>query len=394
MKAAWWSLGGVGVGAGLMYWADPRSGRWRRSHLQGRAVHLTHEAGNALGVVKRDVAQRSRGLLLESMGRLRAEDVDDVTVSERVRAALGRVCSHPGSVRVTVRNGVALLEGSILMDELRHVVPRVARVRGVRAVDNRLMPYAQAGRQPELQGGVERRRPRRFFGARRWSPSARLVGVLGGLSLASWSLRQRGLVGTLVGAGGLVLGVRALSNLELRRLTGFGVGARAITLHKDITVNAPVEEVFAFWDAMQNFPRFMTHVDEVSVDAEGRSRWKVKGPAGLHFEWRAVVTRRVPNKLLAWRSEAGTSVENAGVVHFEPTPRGGTRVDIRLAYNPPAGAIGHAFARLLGVDPKRQMDDDLLRFKSLLERGKATGRETVTREALAGERTGPGTRVH
>ncbi|MCP3100819.1 SRPBCC family protein [Myxococcus sp. K15C18031901] len=394
MKAAWWSLGGVGVGVGLMYWADPRSGRWRRSHLQGRAVHVTHEAGSALGVIKRDVTQRSRGLFLESVARFRSESVDDVTVAERVRAALGRVCSHPGSVRVSVRNGVATLEGSILMDELRRVVPRVSHVRGVRALDNRLIPYAQPGRQPELQGGIERRPARRLFGARRWSPSARLVGLLGGLSLASWSLRRRGLLGTLVGAGGLVLGVRALSNLELRRLTGFGVGPRAITLHKDITVNAPVEEVFAFWDAMQNFPRFMTHVDEVSVDREGRSRWKVKGPAGLHFEWEAVVTQRVPNKLLAWRSEKGTSVENAGVIHFEPTPRGGTRVDIRLAYNPPAGAIGHAFARLLGVDPKRQMDDDLLRFKSLLERGKATGRETVTREELSPARSGPRQRMH
>jgi hypothetical protein len=40
-------------------------------------------------------------------------------------------------------------------------------------------------------------------------------------------------------------------------------------------------------------------------------------------------------------------------------------------------------ARLLGADPKRQMDDDLVRLKSLLERGKATGRAgPVTLEEL------------
>jgi uncharacterized membrane protein len=36
--------------------------------------------------------------------------------------------------------------------------------------------------------------------------------------------------------------------------------------------------------------------------------------------------------------------------------------------------VGHAVARLLGADPKRELDDDLLRFKSLLETGKAKGR--------------------
>ncbi|WP_342381616.1 SRPBCC family protein [Myxococcus stipitatus] len=394
MKAALWGLGGLGLGVGMMYWSDPRSGRWRRSHLQGKAVHAAHEAGCAAGVLRRDLAQRSRGLFLESLRRFRSDPVDDVTLGERVRAALGRVCSHPGSVRVSVRGGRVSLEGSILVDELKRVVPAVGRVRGVRAVESRLSPFAQAGRQSELQGGGPRRGPPRTFGSSHWSPSARFFGVLGGLSLASWAFRQRGALGLLLGVGGAVLGVRALSNLELRRLTGIGVGPRAITLHKDITVNAPVEEVFAFWDAMQNFPRFMTHVDEIRVDSSGRSYWKVKGPAGLHFEWEAEVTQRVPNKLLAWRSVKGTSVENAGVIHFERTPKGGTRLDIRLAYNPPAGAIGHAFARLLGVDPKRQMDDDLLRLKSLLERGKATGRETVTRESLSVGRTGRQTLMH
>ncbi|WP_286191371.1 hypothetical protein [Comamonas sp. JC664] len=31
----------------------------------------------------------------------------------------------------------------------------------------------------------------------------------------------------------------------------------------------------------------------------------------------------------------GTAVENLGVIYFEPTPRGVTRVDMLLSYNPP-----------------------------------------------------------
>jgi hypothetical protein len=29
-----------------------------------------------------------------------------------------------------------------------------------------------------------------------------------------------------------------------------------------------------------------------------------------------------------------------------------------------AGSVGHGIAKLLGSDPRKQMDDDLLRFKS------------------------------
>jgi uncharacterized membrane protein len=342
-----------------------------------------------MGIVARDLSQRTRGVVLESFRKVRPGTVDDTKLVERVRAALGRVCSHPGAVRVSARDGVVMLQGAILIDEVKRVVQSIGRVRGVHGVDNRLAPYAEARNHPDLQGGIPRGGGIGAFRQHHWSPTARLFGALGGLALTTAGLGQRNLVGILMSVGGLVLGVRALTNLEMKRLTGVRAGPRAIRLQKDITVNAPVEEVFAFWTAMQNFPRFMTHVDEVRVGGEGRSHWKVTGPAGIRFEWDAVITQLVPNRLLAWRSVEGTAVENAGVIHFEPTPGGGTRVDIRLAYNPPAGAIGHAFAKLLGVDPKKQMDDDLLRFKSLLERGKATGHETVTREQLAPRRPQP-----
>ena len=54
-----------------------------------------------------------------------------------------------------------------------------------------------------------------------------------------------------------------------------------------------------------------------------------------------------------------------------------------MTYNPPAGAIGHALAALFGADPKRTMDEDLARLKSLFEHGKTTAHgETVTRERI------------
>jgi uncharacterized membrane protein len=382
MTGAWWAIGGVGLGAGWMYWADPRSGRWRRAHARGKALHGLHRAGDAIEVVARDMVHRARGLFFKIRGRFQVEEVDDVTLEARVRSALGRVCSHPGALQVACRQGRVELKGPVLASEAKRLLARVRGVRGVRAIDEDLELHTHPGRRPDLQGGLERPGARPELLQRNWSPTARfLVGVTGA-GLIGYGSSRRGALGPALGVAGVLLALRSVTNLELKRLTGVGAGRQALVLHKDIMVNAPVNEVFAFWQAMHNFPRFMSHVEEVQLLGEGRSRWKVRGPARILFEWDAVITRLEPGRVLAWKSVEGALVENAGVIHFEDMGRGRTRLDIRLSYNPPAGAIGHAFAKLLGADPKRQMDDDLLRFKSLMERGKATGHETVSRDEL------------
>src|SRR5262249_17966841 len=82
-------------------------------------------------------------------------------------------------------------------------------------------------------------------------------------------------------------------------------------------------------------------------------------------------TEFIPNKIIAWKSEPGAAIANAGIIRFEPGVTGGTRVTIRLSYNPPAGAIGHAIATIFGASPKREMDQDLLRMKTMIETGRA-----------------------
>ena len=382
MTRARWVLGGVGLGAGAMYWVDPRSGRARRAHVREKAWHLILGVGDALEVVARDMAHRARGLVFKLRSRFHDEDVDDVTLEARVRSALGRACSHSGALRVSCRQGRVELKGIVLASEVKHVLAQVRHVRGVREIDDDLESHAQAGGHPDLQGGVGHPGTRPELLQRHWSPTARFLVGLGSVGLMVYGLSRRGVARPVLSTVALLLGGRSVTNLELRRLTGVGAGPWALTLHKDITVHAPVNEVFAFWQAMHNFPRFMRHVEEVRLGKEGRSNWKVRGPAGIVFEWDAVITRIEAGRLLEWKSVEGAMVENAGTIRFEDAGEGRTRLDIRLSYNPPAGAIGHAFARLLGADPKKQMDDDLLRFKSLMELGKATGHETVRRDEL------------
>ncbi|HJU43923.1 MAG TPA: SRPBCC family protein, partial [Vicinamibacterales bacterium] len=163
---------------------------------------------------------------------------------------------------------------------------------------------------------------------------------------------------------------RAAANVPLRQLLGVGGGRRAVDIQKTIWIAAPVEAVYAFWALFENFPHFMSRVLEVRVSerAAGLSHWRVAGPAGVPVEFDAEVTRAIPNQVLAWRTLPGAPVAHAGIVHFEPEADG-TRVQVRMSYNPPAGWIGHGVASLFGVDPKRSMDEDLVRMKTLIETG-------------------------
>ena len=62
----------------------------------------------------------------------------------------------------------------------------------------------------------------------------------------------------------------------------------------------------------------MSHVREVEDLGGGRSHWSVSGPGGVPIEWNAMLTQQVPNEVIAWRSEPGSMLENAGIIRFVP----------------------------------------------------------------------------
>jgi uncharacterized membrane protein len=66
-------------------------------------------------------------------------------------------------------------------------------------------------------------------------------------------------------------------------------------------------------------------------------------------------------------------VANAGSVHFNPAPNGqGTEVRVVLKYDPPAGVLGAWVAKLFGEAPEQQIEEDLRRFKQMMETGEIT----------------------
>lgn len=376
---------GAALGAALTYLLDRRQGKRRRTLVKDKLVHASHKAQDGAGAASRDLEHRVQGWIARAKSRLRRASTADAVLEARVRSKLGRLVSHPGAIQVVADDGSITLCGPVLERELGDVVAGASSVRGVKSVENRLEAHARAEHVPGLQDGHPRGRPRPEFLQSHWAPGARvLAGALGG-GLIMRGLRAGGLTGAALTSAGTALLTRAITNLEMKRLTGIRAGRRAVDIRKTLNVQAPVDRVFDFWQNHENFPRFMSHLKQVRRTGDGRSHWVAEGPGGVSVEWDAETTALDPNRLIAWRSIEGSPVENAGIVRFLPNEQGGTRVDVRLTYNPPAGAMGHALASLFGTDPKHLMDEDLVRFQSLLELGKTTARgDEVTREEIEG----------
>lgn len=366
-------LTGLGAGFALGYLLDPAGGPRRRARLRDVASHGTHVAADALETTARDARHRVAGTaaVLGRTLRRRRRPVDDHVLVERVRARLGRYVSHPHAVHVAASNGEVTLSGPILKSETQRLVRAVHRVPGVRGVVSRLEQHERPAGVPSLQGGTPRPGLRPDVLQRRWSPTTRLLAGLAGAALAGYGVLRRDARGSALAAGGAGLVALAATNAPLRQVVGLTGRRRAVDLQKTITIDAPIDAVFAFWTMYENFPRFMSRVLDVRPSArEGQSHWTVAGPAGIPIEFDAEVTDIVPNQVFAWRSVEGAPVAHAGIVRFEPADAGGTRVHIRMSYNPPGGWLGHGVAAAFGVDPKSSLDADLVRMKTLIETGR------------------------
>jgi uncharacterized membrane protein len=207
----------------------------------------------------------------------------------------------------------------------------------------------------------------------------RIISGVGGGALAAYGLTR----GDWLGAGLAILG----ASLLYRGTTGYcgmydaiGVdtsekqnmtsvkGNVGVKVEKSVTINASAEELYSFWRKFENLPKFMTHLEEVREIDHSRSHWKAKAPLGTTVEWDAEIISDTPNQMISWRSIEGADVDNAGSVHFRPSASGrGTVVKVSLKYDPPAGKLGAAVAWLTGEEPSVQVEEDLRRFKRLME---------------------------
>jgi uncharacterized membrane protein len=147
-------------------------------------------------------------------------------------------------------------------------------------------------------------------------------------------------------------------------------------MEQSITINRSPDEVYSFWRQLENLPRFMQLIQSVTQLGDNVSHWVVQTTHGAKFEWDARLIEDKPGQMLSWQSLDGADVDNAGSVWFTPAGDGdSTVVKVSMKYSPPGGKLGALMAKFFGDSAEKQMMDDLVRLKNLLE---APGHTPVT----------------
>jgi uncharacterized membrane protein len=196
--------------------------------------------------------------------------------------------------------------------------------------------------------------------------------VLGVRKLNPWGLAMVALGGALAyrGATGHCALYQALDINTANPDDGHTVVKGGVKVEKAIIINRSPEELYRFWRDFENLPRFMRHVKTVKIFDTMHSHWVARAPAGTSVEWDAEIINEQEGRMIAWRSTDNATIANTGSVHFDPAPGDrGTVVRVALQYDPPAGELGAAIAKLFGEEPSIQIEEDLQRFKQLMEAG-------------------------
>lgn len=162
-----------------------------------------------------------------------------------------------------------------------------------------------------------------------------------------------------------------------------GTSDTGITIEHSLTINRSPQDVYDFWRDFSNLPRFMDHLESVQISGPRTSHWKAKSPVGAPVEWDAELTEDSPHRI-RWTALENAEIPNEGSVEFREASAGrGTEVHVTMRYFPPAGTAGKAAAKVLNMITRQQVEEDLKKFKQVMETG-----ETATSKRTGGRAVG------
>ncbi|MEJ1239962.1 YgaP-like transmembrane domain [Chryseolinea sp. T2] len=203
----------------------------------------------------------------------------------------------------------------------------------------------------------------------------RIVSVAGGALLATYGLRNKKKLTALpmLVAGGFLLMRGATGycpvNSALRRNTA-GRGATTVEASVSQVISKPRQEVYSYWRKLEHLPLFMKHLTSIRQIDETHSLWKAALPGNVgSLSWTAEIVDDQPGEYIAWSSVPGSTIDNAGYVHFLDAPRNSTEVKATIAYRLPGGDVGGLAAQLFNPYLQDLIVEDLKRFKYNIEGG-------------------------
>ncbi|MGH8479028.1 MAG: BON domain-containing protein [Gammaproteobacteria bacterium] len=129
----------IGIGAALMYFFDPDSGRRRRAWLREKWPSAAKK-GQASLVEPEPGSERVAGASADDISVAASLGVapTDEELARRVRSALERALPQPPAVEVMAHQGLVILSGQVSAEVQDTLLACVRSVAGVKDVENRL----------------------------------------------------------------------------------------------------------------------------------------------------------------------------------------------------------------------------------------------------------------
>ena len=172
-------------------------------------------------------------------------------------------------------------------------------------------------------------------------------------------------------------------NEEKNAETGMGVERKdGVQVEKEIVIKRSAQELYRFWRNLENLPRFMHHLKSVRdgqrIDVGFGACFVLPRETldGSEADVITALTKAVEGSSRYWQSLPDSDVRNAGSVQFLPSGNN-TLVRVVLRYDPPAGKVGEVVSKLLGENPGHEVEQDLQRLQSELERADSSARRAA-----------------
>jgi coenzyme Q-binding protein COQ10 len=140
-------------------------------------------------------------------------------------------------------------------------------------------------------------------------------------------------------------------------------GSIMARVERSITINAPVEKVFAYIEDPINelewIPSLVEIQDVAGQGVETHFRWAYK-MAGMRLEGEGTNTEYIPNERIVTRSKGG--IVSTWALTFEPHD-GGTKLNLVIEYTIPVPVLGKLAEALVLRQNEREADLALANIK-------------------------------
>lgn len=374
------ALTGAVAAAGVVYSLDASSGRQRRAQLADRPAGAARRGLLRLQAASRGLLHRAYGL----SARLRGTGQAASGVAERVRTRIGRVLSHPGAVQVSAdAQHIVRLSGAVLAWEHEPLRRAVAAVPGVRAIRDELRVYESAEQASALQAEPGAPPTEASATGSGGSAALRVLMALAAGSLRPGGSRRRGAQGAVAAAAG---GALLLRSVALPRSRTRRSARHTLEVCQTLHVRAPAQSVFA---ALRQIDRLVAPLPALRVlrhRADGATQWMARDSSGWRLDWTAVITELQPNRQIAWRTTADSSLTQWGMVWLDPIDAQQTQVHLYASLRSMPGRSGQLLRQLLGAGADGELNANLERLRRYLETaaGSAAGTAASPPAASAG----------